>query len=1215
MKIDNVKCNEKSRKLRSVFWTSVNSRPIQTLIDTGSTVTAIASNTLKRFDSPIFKADIPPVSVEVANGSFEKAIEVVNLPITVGGMTFFHPTHVFKNLPFPLLLGDDFLEANQGQLVFNGSAAELTLIDSIENNINFIDEKGRVIETSFSERQTSDEKVFHHQTQNIEFPPKALHKVNLAPCEGMIDDFLYLVENSPQREDLLVMIPQLSAFSEGKLEIFVANPMDKSINTSLTLISSPVDTIEEPIIKSPKTQSCYKPYPLTDSQRNELDEILREFQDVLADKDDPLGQTDRVEHKIITEHEIPIRQKPYRLSPAQKETLEKELDSQLEKRIIQKSSSPWSSPIVMVPKGDGGTRVCIDYRKLNKITKKDAHPLPKIEEILDHLNGARIFSTLDLLTGYHQIPMEKASIPKTAFVTHKGLFEYLRMPMGLCNAAASFERLAEQVFALELWVFLLLYIDDVIIYSKSPSDHLKQLRVVLSRLRGNKLQAKLSKCRFAMSQLSFLGHTVNEKGILPLNSNTAAIKSFEYPKSQKDLRTFLGMCSYYRKFIPNFGKIAQSLYTLLKKEQKFFLTDEMKADFDTLKAKLSSPPLLHYPDYDKTFFVITDASKYAIGHIIAQEISGKFVPIRYGGRTLKPPEINYAISEKEALSLVHAIQKNHHYLYGRFFWVFTDHLPLRNMVDAHDPTGRLSRWHLTLQQYDYTVKYLPGNQNVVADALSRLNTISPEIDENEIPRKNLIDHERPQPVSCVMLPDPAIIGEQDKDPEIREIKLKLQNPSSPLHDNYVNDQSVLFRISPLNTMNGKRQLVVPRHRHHELIEQFHSPNHMAHFGISSTVNKLMERYYFKGLPKAVTHFINNCDDCNRHKGRTKKAPVFSIPFATPFNDLTCDVLGPFPPTINENRYIISFMDRYSSWPEAFAVKSIETATVARLLVEEVIFRFGTPRTFSTDQGTNFTSKLMNAVCQRLGIKKIESTPYHPQSNGFIERLNQVIVTGISHHVNAHHSNWDTLLPGVLFAHRTSVVRTRGRSPYELLFGRLPTLPPDVENLPSEVLTLDTNDYMQRLNSSLEHAKRIAIQEITKSKVKAENDAENENFIQYPVGSYVWLTSHKKQKGRSSKFLQKFSGPHEIIEVFPPVNYKLKTPNGKILKSLVHHDRIKPHNGDPPVAQSQDQEEEIEESDWEEEDDIPLAELQKRLKYEKDALAQDVKAKKNERRDE
>ena len=292
------------------------------------------------------------------------------------------------------------------------------------------------------------------------------------------------------------------------------------------------------------------------------------------------------------------------------------------------------------------------------------------------------------------------------------------------------------------------------------------------------------------------------------------------------------------------------------------------------------------------------------------------------------------------------------------------------------------------------------------------------------------------------------------------------------------------------------------------------------------------------------------------------------------------------------------MDIYSSWPEAFAIKTTETPVIAKLLIEEIIFRYGVPRRFYSDCAQNLTGKIMNAVCERLGIEKLKSTPRHPSSNGFIERQNQVIVGGIANHVNANHNNWDELLPGVLFAHRTAIVRTKGESPYELLFGRLPILPPDIEHTPTIVLTTSQHDHLKRLTENLNYSNEILRKQYTKAQVKSENDNENPDFEQYPVHSYVWLTSHKTEKGRSPKFMPKYSGPHQIVEVIPPVNYRLKTPSGKILKHPVHHDRLKPHKGDPPKPVEDEPLVSITEEAWEEEDDIPLVELRKRLREDK-----------------
>ena len=498
-----MKCN-KQIQLRSIFWTSINGVPIQTLIDTRSTITAASLSTIQSIcnNLTLTKADAAPAEVEVANGNTETAIDVVTLPITIGSNTYFHSVQIFNELPVPLLLGDDFLNAHQDTLSFNGSTAKLTLINSMNNNIEYINSSTR--EANFSElKKNNDPIVWRTLTSPSKVPPKTLQKVTITADSQLIDQMQYMVEVPNDEDDeLFVALPQLATCDNGTLDVFITNPHNNETKELiLTISATPVITDKEFTANQPEEK--YKPYPLSQEQKKRLDELLAEYRDVLADKTDPLGTTDRVVHSIDTGDEKPIRQKPYRLSPSQKEALDKELDYLLEKGVVRASNSPWSSPVVMVPKPDGSIRVCIDYRKLNHITKKHAHPLPKTKEILDQLNGAKIFTTIDLLSGFYQIQMDEKDIQKTSFCTHRGLFEYLRIPMGLCNSPATFERLVEQVFALELYVFMLLYIDDLIIFSKNADDHLKHLQTVLQRLREKKTTSKVSQMPICYVPIDF----------------------------------------------------------------------------------------------------------------------------------------------------------------------------------------------------------------------------------------------------------------------------------------------------------------------------------------------------------------------------------------------------------------------------------------------------------------------------------------------------------------------------------------------------------------------------------------------------------------------------------------------------------------------------------------------------------------------------------------
>ena len=545
---------------------------------------------------------------------------------------------------------------------------------------------------------------------------------------------------------------------------------------------------------------------LSENEKQNFENLKEKYDGILAKSTEELTQTTLMTHHIHTTTDHPIRQQPYRLSPKQKEILEEEIQTLLKIGVIIRSpESPWASPVVMVPKPDGSTRVCIDYRKLNEITKKDAHPLPKIEELLDHLNGAKIFSTMDLLSGFHQIPLDEKAKEKTAFTTHLGLFQFEVMPFGLCNAPATFQRLVEKIFRDILWKFVMLYIDDMIIFSKTIKEHMEHLREVFTILENSHLKAKLKKCTFFQSQLKFLGHTVNEQGIYPLKENVQTVLKLETPTNLKELRSFLGMTSYYRKFIEDYSTKAKPLTQLLKKDEKFEITPNREQAINILKTALSEAPVLRYPDYDKTFLVVTDASKEKIGHAIMQKYGKKHHPIRYGGRQLNQAEQNYTISEKEALALVHAIKKNHPYLHGRRFEVYTDHLPLKTMMNAQDPTGRLARWFLILQRYDFNLNYLPGKDNKVADAISRLNSNQ----ENE-PRLE---------VNLFIQPSKELQNATKVDDELQ--KAILEDKTGKL----IKDEGIIYYYGKQG-----RRVYLPQSARQDVIKHMHDSPLGCHFG-------------------------------------------------------------------------------------------------------------------------------------------------------------------------------------------------------------------------------------------------------------------------------------------------------------------------------------------------------------------------------------------------
>lgn len=455
-----------------------------------------------------------------------------------------------------------------------------------------------------------------------------------------------------------------------------------------------------------------------------LDKIISNYSDIFYTEGDKLTFTNHTKHSIPTTSEIPINTKTYRFPYVHQQEVKAQVDKMLNENIIRPSASPWSSPIWVVPKkkdasGKQKWRVVIDYRKLNDITIGDSYPLPNITDILDKLGHSIYFTTLDLASGFHQIELDPKDIPKTAFSTPYGHYEFLRMPFGLKNAPATFQRAMDSVLYGLQGERCFVYLDDIVIFASSLHEHEQKLTEVFERLRQHGLKIQPDKCEFLRKEVAYLGHIISNEGVKPNPEKVQAVQNFPIPKSCKDIKSFLGLAGYYRRFIINFSKLMKPLTSLLKKDVPFLWGESQQHAFDTCKEILTTAPILQYPDFSKEFVLTTDASVHAIGAILSQGEVGKDLPIAYASRTLNKSESNYSTIERELLAIVWAVKHFRPYLFGRKFKILTDHKPLTWLFSIKDPGSRLVRWRLKLEEYDYEIVYKAGKMNTNADALSR----------------------------------------------------------------------------------------------------------------------------------------------------------------------------------------------------------------------------------------------------------------------------------------------------------------------------------------------------------------------------------------------------------------------------------------------------------------------------------------------------------------
>lgn len=904
---------------------------------------------------------------------------------------------------------------------------------------------------------------------------------------------------------------------------------------------------------------------LDPSERQQLLAVLQHYSSLFDIGASPLGVARHTVHRIDTGDSAPLRQRPYRVSASERAVIEKEVEQMLSKQIIRPSSSPWASPVVLVTKKDGSIRFCIDYRRINRITRKDVYPMPRIDDALDTLRGASHFSSIDLRAGYWQIPMAEADKEKTAFATPDGLFEFNVMPFGLCNAPATFERMMDSVLRGLRWKTCLCYLDDIVVFASTFSEHIKRLSDIFQCLGKAGLQLNSKKCKFGYDQIKVLGHIVSRQGIAPDPEKIKAVSSFPQPTTLKDLRSFIGLCSYFRRFIKGFADIAAPLTCLLKRNSKFSWSSEHTAAFSRLKTALTSAPILSHFDPSALTELHTDASGVGIGAVLAQRLPDAPMEsaVAFASRTLSHPEKNYSTTEKECLAIVWAVKKFRPYLYGRRFVILTDHHALCWLTTLKDPSGRLGRWVLSLQQFDYTIKYKSGRKHRDADALSRCplpSTLPPAKDiDTTIGALSL------SPVSLPLLQEYQL-----EDPDFSAI-IRHINGTAPSSDrkfqrkckNFILLDATLYKrnFEP----EGQRQLLaVPRNLRNQILQSLHDDPTAGHLGFYKTYDRVRRRYFWPRLYSSVHKYVSSCISCQRRKPAPPAAGLLQplSPPHSPFDRVGIDLLGPLPATPTGNKWVVVAIDHLTRYVETAPLRSGSSEEIAHFFIHSLLLRHGAPRVLVSDRGRPFLARLLQDILQACSVVHRATSAYHPQTNGLTERFNHTLGDMLSLYVSSDQTNWDSLLPYLTFAYNTAVQSTTQFSPFRLVFGRDPTCNVDTV-FPYHVST-DHNTTLAEAMSRTEECRQLArcrtFEQQSTAKLRYD---EHHRHVQYKTGDLVWLWVPVRKPGLCEKLICRYLGPYRVLGRNSDVNYAvepLHPPSDRRCRSRenAHVSRLKPY---------------------------------------------------------
>lgn len=866
------------------------------------------------------------------------------------------------------------------------------------------------------------------------------------------------------------------------------------------------------------------------------------------------------DHKIQLEDQLTMGHGPlYNMSGHHLQLVKEYLETNLDKGFIQASAAPYSSPILFVKKPNGALRFCVDYRKLNAITKKDRYPLPLIDETMAQLQGAKFFTKLDIISAFNNLRMDPESEELTTFKTRFGAYKYRVLPFGLTNGPASWQRFMNDTFFQFLDDFCSVYLDDILIYSKTYEEHVEHVNKVLARLREAGLQVDIDKSEFHVTETKFLGLVISVDGIKMDPAKIQTIVEWEEPKTLKQVQAFLGFCNFYRRFIRNFSKIAKPLVRLTRKDVLFDFDKACKAAFDLLKKTVTEGPVLAHFDRTKKSYLETDSSDYVNSGVLSQYgEDGLLHPVAFFSKNLNPAECNYEIYDKELLAIVKCFEQWRPELEatGIPVSVFTDHKSLEYFMTTKKLTRRQARWAELLSEFNFVITYRPGKQNEKADALTRRPNDKPQ-DESDERQKHQLQTMLPIARLSAEVQQDCGLAPIETDTLTAEVKtLDDEVAKANLEDDMCNRISqALANGSP--QMDGVKmdrctiddrgcvlyqgRLWVPdcNELRLQVIRQTHDQQAIGHPGVRNTLSIASRAFFWPKMRKDIDQYVRNCHSCRRAKAPRDKYNGLLHPLPIPtayWKDISLDFVVGLPESNGFNAILV-VVDRLSKERHYIPCTDKDNGTsaenTAQLLLENVWKYHGLPTSIVSDRGSQFVSLLWRTLCKTLGIVAKLSTSFHPETDGQSEIANQEMERYIRTFCNYGQDDWNTILPMAEFAANNMTSATTKMTPFFATRGYHPRMSFDPvtvtpESTRERLLTCRAMDISERMKGAMESAGTF-MKDAQEAYSKAANRYRKN--VEYAVGDQVWLSTKNIQTERQSKKLDhKTIGPYPVVEL-------------------------------------------------------------------------------------